>query len=291
MKQGIFKDLPIFRKVLLLVTLIFAGTITASVITLPLGMLELKEATFLKLTQVFSLTSMFLFPAVAAAYLFSDNWKQFLYLDNPVRIDKLIYTAILALTIQPLLSLLVYWNNLIKLPNFLNSWEVWMQTMEQQMNETIQLILVTNSFATFLVNILIIAILTAIGEEFFFRGALQRLLTNATKKPYLAAIIVGILFSAIHMQFYGFFARTFMGILFGVMVINSKSLLLPIVAHAVNNAYGVFIYYYCTKNNIPVETVDNPSEPPSLWILGVSILVSILLYRTILRIIRDKQSS
>ncbi|MGL4333365.1 MAG: lysostaphin resistance A-like protein, partial [Bacteroidales bacterium] len=210
--------------------------------------------------------------------------------DQPVRIDKLLYTGVLALTMQPFLSWIVYWNNQIKLPAFLSGVETWMQNMEAQMNDTVQLLLVTNSFGTFLVNVLIIAVLTAIGEEFFFRGTLQRMLTDVTKKPYLAAIVIGILFSIIHFQFYGFFARAFMGIFFGIMVVNSKSLLLPIVAHAVNNAYGVFMYYYCTKNDIPIETFDNPSEPPTLWIVAVSLFVSALIYRTILRIIRDKHA-
>lgn len=290
MQQGKYKDISNLRKVFLLLVFIFVGTVAASFAALGLKLLNLDEVTYLKTSQVLSLIGLFIFPAVSSAYLFSDNWKKFLYLDQPVRIDKLLYTGVLALTMQPFLSWIVYWNNQIKLPAFLSGVETWMQNMEAQMNDTVQLLLVTNSFGTFLVNVLIIAVLTAIGEEFFFRGTLQRMLTDATKKPYLAAIVIGILFSIIHFQFYGFFARAFMGIFFGIMVVNSKSLLLPIVAHAVNNAYGVFMYYYCTKNDIPIETFDNPSEPPTLWIVAISLLVSALIYRTILRIIRDKHA-
>lgn len=290
MQQGKYKDISTLRKLFLLLVFIFMGTVAASFATLGLKLINPNEVTFLKASQVLSLIGLFIFPAVSSAYLFSDNWKKFLYLDQPVRIDKLLYTGVLALTMQPFLSWIVYWNNQIKLPAFLSGVEIWMQNMEAQMNDTVQLLLVTNSFGTFLVNVLIIAVLTAIGEEFFFRGTLQRILTDATKKPYLAAIVIGILFSIIHFQFYGFFARAFMGIFFGIMVVNSKSLLLPIVAHAVNNAYGVFMYYYCTKNDIPIETFDNPSEPPTLWIVAVSLLVSALIYRSILRIIRDKRA-
>lgn len=290
MQQGKYKDISNLRKVFLLLVFIFVGTVAASFAAMGLKLINPDEVTYLKASQVLSLIGLFIFPAVSSAYLFSDNWKKFLYLDQPVRIDKLLYTGVLALTMQPFLSWIVYWNNQIKLPAFLSGVETWMQNMETQMNDTVQLLLVTNSFGTFLVNVLIIAVLTAIGEEFFFRGTLQRMLTDATKKPYLAAIVIGILFSIIHFQFYGFFARAFMGIFFGIMVVNSKSLLLPIVAHAVNNAYGVFMYYYCTKNDIPIETFDNPSEPPTLWIVAVSLLVSALIYRTILRIIRDKHA-
>lgn len=290
MQQGKYKDISTLRKLFLLLVFIFMGTVAASFATLGLKLINPNEVTFLKASQVLSLIGLFIFPAVSSAYLFSDNWKKFLYLDQPVRIDKLLYTGVLTLTMQPFLSWIVYWNNQIKLPAFLSGVEIWMQNMEAQMNDTVQLLLVTNSFGTFLVNVLIIAVLTAIGEEFFFRGTLQRILTDATKKPYLAAIVIGILFSIIHFQFYGFFARAFMGIFFGIMVVNSKSLLLPIVAHAVNNAYGVFMYYYCTKNDIPIENFENPSEPPTLWIVAVSLLVSALIYRSILRIIRDKRA-
>lgn len=288
MKQGIFKHFSIFRKLLFFVAMFFVGSVFVSGLALVMQLMQLQGSLLLKLTQVFSAIFLFVFPAVSSAYVFSDNWKHYIYLDNPVRIDKIIYAGVMALTMQPFLSWLVYWNNQVKLPEALNSWEVWMRSMEDQMFETMQTLLATTSVGSLIVNILIIAVLTAIGEEFFFRGALQRMFSDATKKPYLAAVLIGILFSAIHMQFYGFIPRAVMGILFGVMVVQSRSLLLPITAHAVNNAYGVFMYYYCTKNDIPVETFDNPSEAPSIWIVILSVVVSALLYTSILRIIRAK---
>ncbi|MGL5317680.1 MAG: lysostaphin resistance A-like protein [Bacteroidales bacterium] len=287
MRQGKLKNISLFSKVLLLVGFAFFGALSATLIMIGLQTQGIEQGTFLKLSQVLSLVGIFLFPAVTAAYLFSDNWKNFLYLENPVRVDKLFYVALLAITIQPLMSWLVYWNTML-VKTLPERTLVWVNRMEGEMNETMNLLLATESLGTFIVNVLIIGVLTAIGEEFFFRGTLQRILTDASKKPYLAAIVIGILFSIIHFQFYGFFARAFMGVFFGIMVVNSKSLLLPVVAHAVNNIYGVSMYYYYTKEGLPLDSVLNPSEPPELWMVGVSVVISALLYRTILRIIRKK---
>ena len=64
---------------------------------------------------------------------------------------------------------------------------------------------------------LVIAVIPAIGEETLFRGVLQRNLTIWTKNPHVGIWLAAALFSAIHVQFLGFFPRMLLGALFGYL--------------------------------------------------------------------------
>jgi hypothetical protein len=58
-----------------------------------------------------------------------------------------------------------------------------------------------------------------------------------------------------HLQFFGFLPRLALGALFGYLLVWSGSLWLPIVAHFVNNAAAVLVYFFYYK-----EIIDTPVE-------------------------------
>ena len=90
---------------------------------------------------------------------------------------------------------------------------------------------------------MLIAILPALGEELFFRGIVQRIFISWTKNPLLGIIIGAFLFSFMHLQFYGFIPRFYLGIIFGLIYFWSGSIWLPILAHFLNNAAAVIILF------------------------------------------------
>jgi len=101
-----------------------------------------------------------------------------------------------------------------------------------------------------LFNIFMIAIVAAIGEELIFRGVIQKIFARWTGNIHLAIIITGFLFSLIHLQFYGFFPRWLLGVMFGYLMVWSGTLWLPIFAHFVNNAVAVLVSYLIHKGTI-----------------------------------------
>ena len=78
-------------------------------------------------------------------------------------------------------------------------------------------------------EIVAISVSSAVGEEVFFRGALQVFVG-----PYFAALVFGILYSGPGVFGWGI-AVTLMGLLFGVMVDQGLGLLSVTVAHALTN--------------------------------------------------------
>jgi membrane protease YdiL (CAAX protease family) len=125
------------------------------------------------------------------------------------------------------------------LPDFLAPVETWMKEKEESATRLTELFLSENNLLSLLANLLVIAATAAIGEEMFFRGALQRIIGKWSKNPHLIIWSVAILFSAFHLQFYGFLPRMLLGAFFGYLVYWSKNIWLPIFAHFMNNALAV----------------------------------------------------
>jgi membrane protease YdiL (CAAX protease family) len=76
-----------------------------------------------------------------------------------------------------------------------------------------------------------------------FRGLLQRLIREWLGNVHVAVFISAFLFSALHMQFFGFLPRMMLGIMFGYLFVWTGSLWVPVFAHFVNNGSAVVVSY------------------------------------------------
>ena len=81
------------------------------------------------------------------------------------------------------------------------------------------------------------------GEEMVFRGVLQQVVQGKSRRAHWAIWTCAFLFSAIHLQFYGFFPRLLLGAFFGYLLVWSRNLWLPIFGHFLNNSMVVCIAY------------------------------------------------
>ena len=118
-----------------------------------------------------------------------------------------------------------------------------------------------------LFNIFLIAFIPAMGEELFFRGALQGALRD-WKGIKTAIWITAIVFSAIHLQFYGFVPRMLLGAFFGYLIFWSNSIWPAVLAHFVNNVMAV-IFYYFKYNGYKLPDIDTIGTGNTLW-LGIA---------------------
>ncbi len=127
------------------------------------------------------------------------------------------------------------------------------------------------------VNLLVMAVLPALGEELLFRGALQPLLLRWTSRPHLSIWITAILFSALHMQFAGFLPRLLLGALLGYAAWLGKSLWLPMLIHGLNNATAVLIGWLQVRGWAPkgIEEVGAAAEQWP-WVLVSFFLFMVL---------------
>ena len=214
---------------LLCATLIWGADIT-----------ENPTPAYYRLIQVFSAVGTFLVPALLFSFSSTRGWFRYLAADKvPANGRLFLYILLLSFFLIPLVGYVAYLNEQLRLPEAFASIEQWMQEQEEANNHVLEVILGASDIPTFLLNLLICAALPAICEEFFFRGALQNLFCRWTGRPHIAIWLTGLIFSAIHLQFSGFFARWLLGAYLGYLFWWSGSLWLPMFAHFLHNALSV----------------------------------------------------
>ena len=122
--------------------------------------------------------------------------------------------------------------------------------MEKTATETIEYILSFNSPTYIVLNVFLMCIIPALGEELFFRGIIQRILSEWTKKNWVSILITAFIFSAIHFQFLTFLPRFFMGIMLGYVFVWSQNILVPIIVHFLHNFFSILIALFTTDLEI-----------------------------------------
>ncbi len=87
-----------------------------------------------------------------------------------------------------------------------------------------------------------VSIAAPLGEEFLFRGFLQRGLAAHWGEPR-AIVLSAFLFSAFHLDPVGLAARFELGVLFGVLAWKSGSIWPAMAAHCANNVISSFLFF------------------------------------------------
>jgi membrane protease YdiL (CAAX protease family) len=209
---------------------------------------------YLKLFQVLQSLGMFILPPLVLAYALSNTPFQFLQLNRKPTLILVGLVGVLILVGGPLIEWFSLLNQQLVLPSWLSSLENWMRDSEDQANQITEAFLSTTSIGGLLGNLVIVAVLPAVGEELLFRGLLQNLFKRMTGNHHSAIWITAILFSALHLQFFGFLPRMLLGVLFGYLLEWTGSLWLPIIAHFINNAAGVLLFYFTGEGLEPDQS-------------------------------------
>lgn len=196
--------------------------------------------TYLRGMQVFNFISLFMVPSIAGAWLFSDQPKKYLGLQRKASFNYWIVGVGVLLIALPLVTGLGLLNREIPFPD---SMAKWMMAKEEDAARTFRALLSRSTVQDLIINIICIAGLAAIGEELLFRGMIQRLLIKIFKNPWAGIIATAFLFSAMHLQFYGFIPRFMLGILLGLVYWYSGSLWIAMLAHFVYNGVQIVMVY------------------------------------------------
>ncbi len=173
----------------------------------------------------------------------------------------LLGVTLLGLAFIVAMSPVVEWNSQVHFPSFMNDFETWAREKEEMATKLTETLTQFKSVGQMLIALLVIAILPGIGEELVFRGLIQRELWRSTQNIHVAIWTSAFLFSAIHLQFFGFFPRLFLGALFGYLYYWSNNLLVPMFAHFFNNGFAVVTVYLNQQNVTNLDVEDTTSAP------------------------------
>lgn len=250
----------------MMIIFIFYGSVAMAYLSNPNPSIHEAVAS-LKILQICQAIGLFIIPGFLLSMYFSTKPLDYLGFKK-ISVNLGFLTVLAVLFAYPAINLLASLNEQINLPE-------WMSGMEEKAQMLTKAFMQTNTFGGLIVNIIMIAILPAIGEELIFRGIFQKLFTELTGKAVWGIIISAALFSAMHLQFQGFIPRFALGVLFSYMLIWSGSLWLPIIAHFVNNLMAIIGYTLIYKGNLPPEA-ENVGGLSVMWPLGIISIFAVL---------------
>lgn len=240
--KGIYAGRPASFQGFVLILLILTGSVMGGILSLFIpGGGPAPGASFLRGAQLISSICMFLLPALAAGYLFSHNIREYLSIrDLPD--GKILAVVVLSmLLLMPVIGITALFNQQMELPAFLEPVERWMKEQENLMERVTKLLLTGQGIGILAANILVIAVMAGITEEFLFRGAVQRILEKKITNHHTVIWTAAFLFSAFHLQFYGLIPRMLLGAYFGYLLYWSRNIWIPVIAHFFNNLWSVLI--------------------------------------------------
>ncbi|PKQ60534.1 hypothetical protein BZG02_18900 [Labilibaculum filiforme] len=244
----------------------------------------------LKFYQSVYSTGMFIIPPFIIAWLLNNRALNYLFLDRKFSTYQFLLASITIVIALPAINLLASINSHLQLPEFLSGVEQWMRHSEDQAAIITKKFLAMETPFDLFVNLILIAVIPALGEELLFRGVIQRIFSSMTKNVHWGIIITAFLFAALHMQFFGLLPRMAMGILFGYLLVWTKSLWVPILAHLINNGMAVCMSYFINKGKIPEDIEQFGGNHAGIWASGLISLsiLALLLFR--LYRLRERQS-
>lgn len=207
------------------------------------------------------------------------------YFERIKKVSLLQYVLIFAamLCFIPMMSLLAYWNESMQLPDSFQGVQQWMRASEDSAAVMTKQIVEESTWGGLLINLIILAVIPAIGEEMVFRGCLQNIFGRWILNKHVVIWLVAIIFSAFHMQFFGFIPRMLLGAFFGYLYVWSRNIYLPIFGHFVNNASATITAFYYTRKGIPFEEMNSFEQEP-IWVYLASLIFTaifvVLYYRS-----------
>jgi len=236
---------------------------------------DITTIAFLKYFQVVNQIGVFILPALLYGYLENRNSCTYLNIDRKPGIYILFISIFLIIAFIPAVNAMVWLNEQMKLPAFMKGIEDWMRESEDKTNLLTEAFLSVSTLGGLIINLFIIGFLAALGEEFLFRGVVLRLLSDGLKNTHLAVMLSAILFSAFHMQFFGFLPRTALGILFGYIYVWSGSLWIPVILHFIFNGTTVAVAYLYQNGSISTD-IESFGVTDNVFIISASFIFTFL---------------
>lgn len=254
-----------------------------------------KTIAILKIIQGGVVLIGFALPAILFAVYWTNAKINYLGLHNRPTFSTLLIAGTGMMMALPLINWLADINQGMQLPEALSGIESWMKQSEEKVKILTEALLKGDTLDVLILNLIVIALIAALSEELLFRGVIQKVLIEFTRNKHLGVWLGAILFSAIHMQFYGFLPRMLMGAYLGYLFLWSGSLWPGVFAHFINNGMAVLLIWLSNKGAIHVDA-DKVGVQENEWMFVVISLVMvtmslILIYRKGKQIELDSSSA
>jgi uncharacterized protein len=245
----------------------------------------------LKVLQAVSVVILFILPAVLIAALWTNQKISYLGVITRPALTTMLLAGVGILAAMPLINWLAEVNQQMHLPAAFSGIEEWMKKSEDKAAELTKAFTRGTSIGTLMLNLFVIAFMAALSEEIFFRGLLQKISVECFRNKHIGVWFSAIIFSAFHMQFFGFFPRLLMGAYLGYLFLWSGSLWPGILAHFINNGMAVFLMWLINRGQISEDIDKVGMQPNDIIYVIISIVVVTFSLILIQRIEKKRKSA
>jgi membrane protease YdiL (CAAX protease family) len=229
-------------------------------------------------SQLISSILTFFIPALVYASLCDERPLLYLGLQKKVNVVIVFTVIILLISAQPFA---LYLGQLNERMNFGQLQQQLLQqekVFEKAMNNFVRM----DSPNDLVINLFIVGILPAVGEELFFRGALQSILEKWTKVPWVAILLSSFGFAFLHGTVFKFLGIFTLGIVLGTLFYITRNLWYNIFFHFLNNSLALLVSYYAARNTM-MNRLAQDDIKISLLSAAASIVITVALFYFIRR--------
>lgn len=213
----------------------------------------------------------FFVPAILSAIIVTKLPATLLRLDVKIKVKPLLMSIIIMILAAPALDWVIRLNESITLPESLHGLEETLRASEQAAQSAVMTMIGGDTIIDLIISILLVGVLTGVCEEMFFRGALQNLFFSTKMRRHAAIWLAAILFSAMHLQFYGFIPRVLLGAFFGYTMWWTGSVWTPVILHALNNSMAVILSWAAIGSETAAETTDSIEQTISFDAITIAL--------------------
>lgn len=277
--KGFFQQYSAGTQALLLIFLFCGGAVIATLITMLISLfsgISGMDMSMTRVIQTISSLGLFLLPAIGMALFCDASPRHYLSLHSVN--DERVWLLVLAsmFLIAAPINFIAMLNQQMELPTFMAPVEQWMRSQEDLAQQLTQNMIGDGTPQLLAINLIVMALCPAITEEFFFRGALQRLIGKWNPNLHFVIWSAAILFSAFHLQFYGFIPRMLLGAYLGYLLLWTRSIWIPVFAHFINNATAVIGMSDKNLRESALVTGEIPTD--QIFQYGIAAAISLILF-------------
>lgn len=257
-----------------MISSLLMGLVAAEVMNKPLlqaaaDLIKPENANLARLLNTATTFIAFFIPALIVARLATKQPLHYLGFSSRFSSRQLVFVALITLGSLFLSGALGTLNEMIPMSeSFLKK----ARELENQYRSAMIGMATMRSFSDYVLSLLVIALAPAIFEEVLFRGSMQTILTGWTKSAWAGILITAVIFSAIHGSYFGFLPRLALGIILGMIFLQSGNLWLSITMHFLNNAIVVTQMYFLTRMGKPIQEAMDESMPVWYSVIAIAIL-------------------